>query len=78
MRCREFPDRLLAEAARGEDEVLVAVRQSDGAVTWGVIPAFVEIDQGEGRDPVRQPSGEFLAHWWSEIEAARERECTEV
>ena len=78
MRCREYPDEQSARAGCAEGEVPMYVRKSDGSVEWGVIPAQVVLDQGEGRSPVRQPTGEFLAHWWSEIEALRERECTEV
>lgn len=72
--CREYPDRATAEANKGPDEHVVAVKRSDGVIAWGVIPAFIEIDQGEGREPVRQPAGEFLANWWSEVEAQVQRE----
>lgn len=80
MRCRSYPDEAAARAGVKPGEHVVAVQRSDGTVEWGVIPAEVVIDQGEGRVPVRQPTGEFLASWWSEVElqARRERECTEV
>jgi hypothetical protein len=74
VRCREYSDEQSARAGVRDGEVVMYVRRSDGSLQWGVIPAQIEIDQGEGRDPVRQPAGEFLAHWWSEIEALRERE----
>jgi hypothetical protein len=62
-------------------EVVRGVRNERGEVIqWGVIPAVVELDQGEGREPVRQPADEFVANWWVELyeQARRERECTEV
>lgn len=76
MKARSYPDEQSARAGCQPDEEVVAVRRSDGTVNWGVIPAFVVLDQGEGRVPVRQPTREFLAAWWSEVEeqARRERE----
>lgn len=90
MRCATHPPAAHARAYLDEQsaragcepccEQVVAVKRHDGAVEWGVIPVLVEIDQGEGRVPVRQPGVDFVANWWSEIEAqvTRERECTEV
>jgi hypothetical protein len=76
MRARPYPDEQSARQGVKDGELVVAVKRSDGVVEWGVIPALVELDQGEGREPVRQPAGEFLASWWSEIQdqVNRERE----
>jgi hypothetical protein len=79
--CRGYPSE--EEARAGCEpccEQVVFVRGVDSVVHWGVIPLVVELDQGAGREPVRQPAGDFVASWWSEVEeqARRERECTEV
>jgi hypothetical protein len=77
---RAYPDEAAARAGCEPCcEQVVAFRSLHG-VEWGVIPAVIELDQGEGREPVRQPADEFVANWWSEVEeqARRERECTEV
>jgi hypothetical protein len=78
---RAYPDEASARAgAESCCERVVYVKDAAGDVVWGVIPVLVELDQGEGRVPVRQPADEFVANWWSEVEeqARRERECTEV
>jgi hypothetical protein len=85
MPCRAYPDAASARAACRPGEVAAArIREyADGhyeVIEWGVVPAEVVIDQGEGREPVRQPFGELSENWWSVVasEATRERECTEV
>jgi hypothetical protein len=78
---RAYPSEAAARAGcESCCERVVYVKDAVGDVVWGVIPALVEVDQGEGRSPVRQPADEFVANWWSEVEeqARRERECTEV
>jgi len=79
VRARGYPDEQSARAAVREGEVVAAqVREyGDGhreVIGWGVIPAQVEIDQGEGREPVRQPIGEFSENWWSFVESQATKE----
>lgn len=78
---RSYPTREAAEAGRREGELVAARYREypDGrreVIEWGVVPARVEIDQGEGREPVRQPGGELIANWWNfaEDEVRRERD----
>lgn len=80
MRCRKYPDYASALAACGPDEVVAMYLREypDGrreVIEYGVGPAVVEIDQGEGREPVRQPFGDLSENWWSVVEhqATRER-----
>lgn len=75
MRCREYPDQASARAGVGVGEVVVAVQRSDGSVQWGVAPLVVELDQGELREPVRQPFGLFAETWWSEVEEQARKEA---
>ncbi len=88
MRCVKHPPAAHSRAYESEAaaragcepccEQVVAVRASDG-LQWGVIPVLIEVDQGEGREPVRQPGVELIANWWNfaEEEVRRERACTE-
>jgi hypothetical protein len=85
MPCRAYPDAASARAACRPGEVAAArIREyADGhyeVIEWGVVPAEVVIDQGEGREPVRQPFGELSENWWSvvESEATRERDVRPV
>ncbi len=83
MRCPKHPPAAHSRAYEDEASALagcepcceqvVAVKSSDG-LQWGVIPVLIELDQGEGRNPVRQPADEFVANWWSEIEMQAHRE----